>query len=208
MKTIIEKSEPQFEEVMLSQLQMVIGIWVNGNTYWLNNQNEKIIPKEQLTVKIKQEPVHSKVRLSQIYVTNHDSIDKEIKLIIMHRYVQASKDHFTFISPSEQVIFHLANKKVFLVNGQFENQKIQQATIQPFWTMNTEKMWNCISNGILKYQPMAKGLAVSLFTLSLFVPSNETKKGSTWTIQGESKSELLKVNNTLLKNTLAFPLKK
>lgn len=208
MKTLINIQEGMLEETLGLHLQMVLGIWVNGNTYWLYNQNEKIITREQLTINIKQEFVQSKVRLSHIHVTNHDEIEKEIKLLLIHRYAQASKDHFTFISPSEQVIFHLANKKVFLVNGHFEGNYIQQATIQPFWTMNTEKMWNCPDKGILKYQPMAKGLAVSMFTLDLAIPSHATKKASTWTIQGESKTELAKVNDALLKNTLAFPFKK
>ncbi|MFD2446062.1 hypothetical protein ACFSO7_19060 [Bacillus sp. CGMCC 1.16607] len=207
MKTIMGVAESQQDEVMLSQLKMVIGIWVNSQIYWLYNQSEKIISKEQLTINVKDEHIHSKVRSSNIYITNHNQYAKEMKLIIMHRYVQASKDHFTFISPSEQVIFHLANKKVFLVNGHYEDQLMQQATIQPFWTMNTDNMWTCKEKGILKYQPMAKGLAVSLFTLNLSIPSNETKKASTWTIQGEAKSELSKLNTTLLKKHTSISFK-
>ncbi|WP_442594928.1 hypothetical protein [Neobacillus sp. D3-1R] len=208
METLIKIKESMLEDTISSHLQMVFGIWINGHTYWLFNQTEKIITKEQLTVTIKQEFVQSNVRLSHIYITNHNESEKELKLLFIHRYAQASKDHFTFISPSEQVIFHLANKKVFLVNGHFEGKLMQQATIQPFWSMNTERMWNCSEKGILKYQPMAKGLAVSMFTLDLIIPSHTTKKASTWTIKGESKTELGKVNDILLKNTLAFPFKK
>jgi hypothetical protein len=208
MKPLMEIKESKLEEILLPQLQMVIGLWINGQTYWLNNHNEKIITREHLTVKIKQEYLFSKIRNSQIFITNHDEIEKNIKLLVMHRYVHASKDHLAFISPSEQVIFHLAHKKVFLINGYFEEQFIQQATIQPFWNMNTEQMWSNTSKGILKYQPMAKGFAVSMFTLNGCIPPHETKKATTWAIQGETKSELLKVNQTLLKNILAFPFKK
>jgi hypothetical protein len=208
MNTIFEKEESKVEGYFLPQLQLVTGIWINGQTYWLHNQNEKIISPEKLTVKIKQENLFSKIRNSHIYITNHDESEKNIKIVMMHRYVHASKDHLAFISPREQVIFHLANKNVFLVNGQFEGQAIQQATIQPFWSLNTDYMWSCESKGTLKYQPMAKGIAVSMFTLNLSIPSHETKIASTWTIQGEAKSELLNVNDALLKNILAFPLKK
>jgi hypothetical protein len=208
MNTIFEKEESKLDGYLLPQLQLVIGIWINGQTYWLHNQNEKIITKEKLTVKIKQENIFSKIRNSYIFITNHDELEKNVKIVMMHRYVHASKDHLAFISPKEQVIFHLANKKVFLVNGQYEGQVIQQATIQPFWSMNSDYMWSNQSKGMLKYQPMAKGIAVSMFTLNLCIPSHETKKASTWTIQGEAKRELLNVNEALLKNTLAFPLKK
>lgn len=199
MQILSEITESKHEEYFLPQLQLIIGLWINGQTYWLNNQNEKMITQEKLTIRLKQEYLFSKIRNSQIIIKNHDDVEKNVRVVFMHRYVQASKDHLAFISPSEQVIFHLANKKVFLVNGECEGQAIQQATIQPFWTMNTDYMWSCQSKGTLKYQPMAKGIAVSMFTLNLFIPSYETKKATTWTIQGESKSELLNVNQTLLK---------
>lgn len=199
METFIEKVSNRSEEVMLSHLQSVIGIWVNGYTYWLFNQNEKIITKEKLTVKVKQEYTFSKVRHSQIYITNHNKEEVQVKLIFKHQYNRASRDHLSFVSPTEKVIFHLADKKVFLVNGQFEDQSIQQATIQPYWNMNTNQIWNCLNKGVLKYQPMAKGLAISLFTFNMCIPPNVTKNASTWTIQGESKAELLNVNRSLLK---------
>jgi hypothetical protein len=208
MNIIFEKEESKVEGYFLPQLQLVIGIWINGQTYWLHNQSEKIITNEKLTVKIKQENIFSKIRNSHILMTNHDQLEKNVKIVLMHRYIHASKDHLAFISPTDQVIFHLANKKVFLVNGQCEGQAIQQATIQPFWSINTGYMWSCENKGTLKYQPMAKGIAVSMFTFNLSIPSHETRTASTWTIQGEAKSELLNVNEALLKNTLAFPLKK
>jgi hypothetical protein len=208
MKTIIEKAVSKFEKILIPNFQMVFGIWVDGYTYWLHNQNEKIITKEKLTVKIKQEYMISKIRNSEVFITNHDQLTKNIKLIIMHRYIHASKDHLTFISPTEQVIFHLANSKIFLVNGHSEGKAIQQATIQPFWNLNTDQMWISEKNGTLKYLPMAKGFAVSMFTLDLCILSKDTKKASTWTIQGDTKNELLHVNQNLLKNTLAFPSKR
>jgi hypothetical protein len=208
MNIIFEKEESKVEGYFLPQLQLVIGIWINGQTYWLHNQSEKIITNEKLTVKIKQENIFSKIRNSHILMTNHDQLEKNVKIVLMHRYTHASKDHLAFISPTDQVIFHLANKKVFLVNGKCEGQAIQQATIQPFWSINTGYMWSCENKGTLKYQPMAKGIAVSMFTFNLSIPSHETRMASTWTIQGEAKSELLNVNEALLKNTLAFPLKK
>jgi hypothetical protein len=208
MNTIFEKEESKMAGYFLPQLQLVIGVWINGHTYWLHNQTEKIITNEKLTVKLKQENIFSKIRNSHICITNHDESEKNVMIVMMHRYLHASKDHLAFISPTEHIIFHLANKKIFLVNGQYEGQAIQQATIQPFWSMNTDYMWSCESKGTLKYQPMAKGIAVSMFTLNLSIPSHETKIAYTWTIQGEAKSELLNVNEALLKNTLAFPLKK
>jgi hypothetical protein len=199
MNTIIEKPNSLIKKSLLPQLQLVIGIWMNGQTYWLLNQTEKIITNEKITVKLIQDYPHSKIRNSFVHITNHDYVPKSLKLVLMHRYLVATKDHLAFISPSEQIIFHLANKKVFLVNGLCEGQPIQQVTVQPFWSMNTDYMWADQEKGTLKYQPLAKGLAVSMSTLDMVIPGHETKKAASWTIQGESKKELLNLNQTLLK---------
>jgi hypothetical protein len=199
MSTIIEKSNSIINKILVPQLQLDIGIWMNGQTYWMHNQTEKILTKEKVTVRVSNDYPHSRIRNSFVYVTNHDRNPKTLKLVVMHRYLEASKDHLAFISPSEQIIFHLANKKVFLVNGYCEGQAIQQATVQPFWSMNTDYMWTDIQKGTLKYLPLAKGIAVSVFMLEMDIPGHETKKAITWTIQGEAKKDLININQTLLK---------
>jgi hypothetical protein len=191
-----------------SELQIMVGIWINGHTYWLQNQTEKMLTEEMLSIRVKQQSPSSQTRQSEIFITNHNYAETTIKVLVQHRYVHASKDHLSFISPKENVIFHLANSRIFLVNGCCEGKLMQQPTIQPLWVVNTEHIWKCPSKGKLKYQPMSKGIAVSMFTFDLHLPSNQTRKATTWTIHGETKNELLKVNHSLLKNILAFPFKK
>ncbi|PLR89488.1 hypothetical protein [Bacillus sp. T33-2] len=174
-------------------------LWLAGKAYWVNNNFERLIIKEGLSIKIKQEHIHSKIRLSDMYITNHNDCRKELKLIVMHQYAVASNDHFTFVSPTDKVIFHFANSQVFLVNGVASREKIQQSTVQPVWNVKTDNLWSCRENGHLKYQPMAKGLAASLYSIQLSIPACKTVKSSNWVIQGSAKDELLELNKAVLK---------
>ncbi|WP_460341675.1 hypothetical protein [Pseudoneobacillus sp. C159] len=207
MNTLIDGKKGK-TDCFPSELQIMIGIWINGQTYWLQNQTERMLTDEMLSIRVKQQNPSSRIRQNDIFVTNHNYVEKALKILVLHRYQYATQDHLSFISPKENVIFHLANSRVYLVNGYCEGQLIQQPTIQPLWVMNTEQIWKCPSEGKLNYLPMVKGIAISLFTFDLYLPSSQTRKAATWSIQGESKCELLKVNQSLLKNILAFPFKK
>ncbi|RSD27446.1 hypothetical protein [Mesobacillus subterraneus] len=184
------------------------GIWIDGKIYWLGNTTEKLLPREDLSIKIKQANVHSKVEFFDLYVTNHSQEEKEAKLILMQRHAETAKDQFSFVSPNEDVIFHFADKKIYLVNGMNNNGRMKQCTVQPIWNVSTERLWNCRDSGRLNYQPMAKGAAASLFSLDLKMGPRETQKSSCWMIEGTEKSTVVNLNSMLLKNTLAIPDKK
>jgi hypothetical protein len=184
------------------------GIWVNGKVYWLGNMTEKLLPQEDLSIRIKQANVHSKVDFFDLYVTNHSKVDKEARLILMQRHAESALEQFSFVSPNENVIFHFADKRVYLVNGLNGNGTMKQCTVQPIWNVSTERLWNCRKSGKLNYQPMAKGSAASLFSLDLKMNPRETQKSSCWMIEGNEKNTVVNLNAMLLKNTLAIPDKK
>lgn len=184
------------------------GLWVSGKVCWLENSSEKLLPKSQLSIKIKQKEIHSKVDYFDIFVTNHSHSLKEAKLILMQRHADAANEHFSFVSPTEEVIYHFVEKKIILVNGLNEAGKMKQCTVQPLWNISTERLWNCRQSGTLNYQPMAKGASVSLFSLDLKIGPRETQKSSCWSIEGTDKNSVINMNKLLLKNALAFPDKK
>lgn len=204
---MVENEQPPKQKLM-EQLQFVAGIWVDGQYHWLNTSMEKIIYEEELVLKVKQEQIHSKIRLSNIYVSNHSSEEKEIKILVMHQYPNPSHEQLTFISPSENRIFHLANKTIYMVNGQNQGRPLTEYTTMSQWNVFTDQIWNSLKKGTLKYQPMAKGLAASIFTIKMSLKPHETKKVNTWTINGKNKKEVLFLEQALLKNTLAFPCEK
>ncbi|MFK9093293.1 hypothetical protein ACJEBI_17650 [Bacillus salipaludis] len=189
-------------------LQFVPGIWVNGKYLWLQNCTEKVIYDEELIMKVKQEQIHSKIRFSSIFVSNHSNQTKEIKILAMHHFLNVGQDHLTFVSPTDNQIFHHANKKVFLVNAQYQHSGMQEYTAIPLWNAYTDQIWSSLQNGSLKYQPMAKGSAASIFAMKISIAPHETSKMNTWTITGSSKNELISMEHALLKNILAFPVEK
>lgn len=196
------------QEICRKPLIFTPGLWVNGKIYWLGKCSEKLIPLDDLSIKIRQANIHSKVDLFDIFVTNHSQNSKKAKLILMQRHADAANEHFSFVSPTEEVIYHFVEKKIILVNGMNETGKMKQCTVQPLWNINTERLWNCRQSGTLNYQPMAKGASASLFSLDLKIGPRETQKSSCWSIEGTEKNSVINMNKLLLKNALAFPDKK
>jgi hypothetical protein len=202
------KNGPRPKQNIVEQLQFVPGIWVNGQYFWMNSSMEKVIYEEELVVKVKQEQIHSKIRFSNIYVSNHSNREKEIKILVMHQYPNPSHEQLTFISPLDNRIFHLANKNVYMVNGQYEGKGLKEYTTMAQWNVFTDQIWNSLRKGTLKYQPMAKGLAASIFTIKMTIGPHQTNKVNTWAISGNNKSEVISLEQALLKNTLAFRFEK
>ncbi|WP_307404066.1 hypothetical protein [Neobacillus ginsengisoli] len=201
-------NQNRFTQKSLDRLEFIPGIWVNGKSYWLQHNTEKVINVEALVLKVKQDHIHSKIHFFNLYVSNHSNQTKEMKILAQHHYTNVSQEHFTFISPADNRIFHLANNNVFLVNGQCDGVGIQECTIQPFWRIYIDQIWSSLRNGSLIYQPMAKGPASSIFTMKISVGPRETKKSSIWSISALNKDEVISLDQALLKNTLAFPFEK
>ncbi|PLR87592.1 hypothetical protein [Bacillus sp. V33-4] len=189
------------------QLKAKPGIWVNGKMYWVDSGYEKLIPEQLLSIKMNRHHPHSKIRFYDMYVTNHSLEPTEIKVLMMHSYENATKDHVTFISPVKKVIFHLTEDHVFLINGHYNGEPMEESTVQPLWNIGSEAFWSCAEKGRLRYQPMAKGLAVSIFSLSLKLAARQTVTANAWMMKGSSQDELFYFNQAVLKNRLAFPCK-
>lgn len=197
----LNTTHEKVNELSHSFLTVTPGIWVNGKTYWVRDSHEKIIAEEQISIHVKERTVHSKTKMHDVYVKNHGEQHRNLKLLFMHHYPNAKKELFTFVSPAEKAIFHVKNNYIYLVNGQCQGKKIDQMTVQPLWNIHTELFWQSIDEGILKYQPMAKGLMVSIFSLEAELHVDELCKASTWMVFGNNKSEVEHLNRTIKKQT-------
>jgi hypothetical protein len=204
----IKKPQHNIPLALADQLQFIPGIWVDGNYFWLQNSTEMLIYEEELVIKVKQEHKHSKIHFSSVYVSNHSHQTKEIKILAMHHYPNVSGEQLTFVSPSENRIFHLANKNVYMVNGEYHGCGIKEYTTVPQWKGFTDQIWSSLKKGSLIYQPMAKGLASSIFIFKMTIKPRETNKMNTWVINGTNKNEVISLEQVLLKNILAFPFEK
>ncbi|WP_040208010.1 hypothetical protein [Neobacillus jeddahensis] len=180
-------------------IQFVPGIWVNGKCLWLHNCTEKVIYDEELIFIVKQEQIHSKIRFSSLYVSNHSDQKKDINILAMHYFSNVGQDQLTFISPKDNHIFHHANNEILLVNGRSNKMGTKVCTVIPLWHAHTDQIWSSVDKGNLKYQPMAKGPAASIFAMKVSIAPRETGKMTTWTIAGSNKNDLLSMENALTK---------
>lgn len=179
-------------------LAVTPGVWIDGKIYWLKDGgNEKIIPEEGISVLVKEGSIHSKTKIHDVYIKNHGERVRSVKLLFIHHYPDVTKELLAFVSPAEKTIFHIKNDHIYLVNGQCQGNKMEQMTVQPLWNVNTSLIWQSLEKGILKYQPMAKGMMVSIFSLDAHVQVSETCKASTWTVFGQNKTELQKLNHVM-----------
>ncbi|WP_080845095.1 hypothetical protein [Cytobacillus gottheilii] len=199
--------DPNFEG-MNRKLRMFPGLWVDGVTYWLNDGLQQTLHEIGLSIHVKELPVHSKVRFYKVYVTNHYPFARKVKILLQYTHESPSREHVSFVSPADNLVYHLADQTVYLVNGYMQKEKIKECTIQPYWNIYSDNIWASSALGKLKYIPMFKGNAVSLFTKEIEFDGRQTCEGESWVISGESKSELQNLNSVLLKNTLAFQTKK
>lgn len=196
MMNVMETNKRSLPQLSFKHVEFVPGIWMNGKCIWLQNCTEKVLVEEGVIIKIKHEQIHSKIRYTTIYVSNYSSGPKNLKILGMH-YIP-NLNHLTFVSPSDRRVFHLADERLLLVNGRSNDSIIKEYTTVPLWTARSDKIWSSLHNGILKYQPMAKGPAASILALEMTLGAHVTKKLNTWEIIGTNKNEILSLEKALL----------
>lgn len=193
--------KPYFEiQTNSCNLLTSLAIWTEEKTHWMMNTREKLLVEEGLTIKMVDKQIHSQIRHSNISVKNHTSIQRPIKLLVIHHFSEIMKGQFCFIAPTDQVIYHLAHQQIHLVSGFCKGASIQQATVQPIWNVHSDLFWKCSQRGILKYQPMAKGPAASIFVLDLILGPQETERAAAWIISSKTKEDAIALNEVVLKN--------
>lgn len=192
------------EDMVVNKLTTTPGIWLDGKIYWIQNGYEKLIPEHSISVHVKNIHKHSKIQYNEIFVRNHSVEAKEMKILILNHFINPFKEQVAFVAPTENVIYHSVDEELYLVNGVYKTNYMEQRTIQPIWNVHTDHIWNNFNKGQLKYQPMAKGSCVSIFTLTMGIEPQSTGQCQAWSIHGQNKKELLDLNHILLKTSTSI----
>ncbi|WP_156424326.1 hypothetical protein [Bacillus sp. FJAT-27445] len=190
------------------KLEVTTGLWTEGKVYGMFEAKETLLYGEELTLKVSEEHPHSRITVIHYYICNHSSAEKQLKLLALHLSKTFNMDQFSFISPADETIFHLAGEKMFLLGGVPGPSSKWAATVIPSWHVSSDTIWADIGKGILKYFPMAKGNPASILSAAIVIPPGKTVKASSWIISGDSKNELISLKQVHLKNRLAFPNEK
>ncbi|RHW41058.1 hypothetical protein D1B31_08915 [Neobacillus notoginsengisoli] len=189
----------------VEKLDLTPGLWTSGKTYWNHGRMEFVLMEEEISMKISVEHPHSKINMVNYFVYNHSKTEKHVKLLALHYCQSVLKDHFSFISPADDIVFHLAGKQLYLVDGRSSSNEKWETTVIPSWHSSLDGIWGCKQKGTLKYTPMAKGNPASVLSREAAIPPGKIIRATTWCISGKNKNELLSLNTALLKNRLAFP---
>lgn len=192
--------ENDVSSIVANNLKVVPGLWIDGRVEWLTNGTEKILDDKQLTIKMKSRLYGSTINIYDVYICNHANYSRECKILFANQFVYLKQQQFTFISPVDEVIFHLDDGEIYLINSCHNGKTFNQSTVQPLWNFQSKDIWNDMSQGRLQYQPMAKGASVSIVAMDLLLHPKETTSCSCWQILGRSKSNLLKLNDLLMKS--------
>lgn len=179
------------------RLRMIPGLWIDGKTYWVQDGDGAFIEEQAVSFEIMKTDLQSEICLYDVTITNYTADLKEVKLLMMYCNENISKDQFAFVSPLENVIFHLVDKKLYLINGKANGKGMESTTVQPIWTVPTENIWSCEKKGILRYQPLAKGKIASIFSFNMILQGYETQYGSSWVLFGEERKKLIRLNSAL-----------
>ena len=191
-------------KLLKKKLTTTPGVWIDGKTYWIQNGYEKLIPEHSISVHVKQIQKHSKIQYNEIFVRNHSQQKKALKILVLNYFTKAYQEHLSFVSPTENVIYHSIDDQLYLVNGEHNNSSIEQRTVQHIWNVHTDHIWSNNENGILKYQPMAKGSSVSIFSLNMDVKPQSTGICRAWSITGTEKKDILDMNRILMKTSTSI----
>ncbi|PAD86437.1 hypothetical protein CHH55_17965 [Niallia circulans] len=191
-------------KLLVKKITTTPGIWVDGKTYWIQNGYEKLIPEHSISVHVKQMHKHSKIQYNEIFVRNHSQEPKKMKVLVLNYFPKAFHNHLSFVSPTENVIYHSIEEQLYLVNGEHNSSCMEQRTVQPLWNVHTDHIWSNNQNGTLKYQPMAKGSSVSIFSLNMEVMPQSTGISRSWSIMGTEKKDILDMNHILMKTSTSI----
>jgi len=182
----------------INDLKCIPGIWVGGKTYWLDSNNNELNLDEGIFFHVKNEHVQQNINLLTAFVTNQSFCPLRAKLIFQYQQ-ETDFEQFSFISPSENIIYHLADNTINLINGHCINNRRSRYSVQPLYNLCQNQIWTCKETGILKYNPMAIGNVMSIQIFDLDLDERQTMIGKSWIISGQNEENLLKLNEMLIK---------
>ena len=187
------------QQALIDGLLVIPGIWVSGKTYWMKQGKKELSLEEGISLHLKQEYDQNHTQLFSFELTNHHDHPESVKVLFQHRSQYWDNEHVSFISPTEDAVFHMGADQVHLVNGCMGKGEVRKmCTIQPLWNIYKNRIWDCLESGKIQYRPMAKGNVVSLLIYDYHFLGKGTFAGETWVINGKNDAELIHLNSSLL----------
>lgn len=192
------------------------GIWFDGEFYWLHGEEWRTrtymhsnsgVVYTKLKHKTKpislniEEAIHpfQPMFLRKIMVSNQSAINKVVKLYFFQNvYDEQQSADTAFFAPKDKVMLHYQQERCWLFNGEFTSEgKMHYTTFSQLNKTEIETHSLNKSNGNLFMNPIAKGNVTSILSVSTELPPYESKCGYYWFTLGQTKEELMEINEEI-----------
>ncbi|WP_071460131.1 hypothetical protein [Bacillus massilinigeriensis] len=174
---------------------MIPCIWHNGNLHWVL-ENNFYIREAGVSIQYEKVEMLPDVNFYEIIISGESNMGMSGKLIIMHRHKLLGNKGFAFLSPAENVIFHLDNQFVYLVDSDDSTGRIRQSTVLPWSIVKKGNIWGTKQQESLLYQPLGQGDVASLQVFDFNFKEEHPVIFHTWCTRGKDKDSLLKINRS------------
>ncbi len=197
-----------------------VGVWVDGEMRWLSHPSWKVsvnCGKDALVSNIKATNSDLKIDLNFIdavynekdiflrKVTVYNKSDKrrEVKLYFGHEFeiYESHRGDTSYFDPIGHSVIHYNGRRVFLINGRYEDRGFDDYTTGIFKIEGREGSFKDAEDGMLSQNPIEHGLTDSVVGFYFSIGPNENKEVYYWMTVSETIKGAQDLNDYILKKS-------
>ncbi len=197
-----------------------VGVWVDGKIRWLSHPSWKVsvnCGKDALVSNIKATNSELKIDLNfsdavynekdiflrKVTVYNKSDNRREIKLYFGHEFeiYESHRGDTSYFDPIGHSVVHYNGRRVFLINGRYEDRGFDDYTTGIFKIEGREGSYKDAEDGMLSQNPIEHGLTDSVVGFYFSVGPNENKEVYYWMTVSETIKGAQELNDYILKKS-------
>lgn len=197
-----------------------IGIYVDGQIYWLDNPTWQIkIDYAEATLAADITAISHELNLElkfldvvyneqtayirKLLVTNKADYQRELKVYFNHQFeiYESNRGDNAYYDPSLNVIVHYKGRRVFMINAMVDNHTFDDYCVGLFGIEGREGTFKDAEDGHLSKNPIEHGLVDSVIGLYTTVQPQETKTIYYWMAIGKDVEECQDLNKYIINRT-------
>jgi len=200
-----------------------IGIWVDGEFCWLDNDHWNIsVDCERGTLACETRALNANMQIElhindvvyneknifvrKVKIKNHATEKRVIKLFFYHQFGIYGSDNgdTAYYDPKEKVIIHYKGRRNFLINATSPAGKFDQYTVGVFGIEGKEGSFVDAQDGILENHAIEHGKVDSVIGLTLNLSSQEESNVYYWLTVGKSIKKTYELNEYVKERTPGY----
>lgn len=196
-----------------------IGVWVDGQFTWIDQNWEVIIDylpetlvsncrakNNELGIELEiNDAVHNffNIYLKKTKIKNLKNDSRNARLFFaqdFHLYGEDSGDTARY-EPENNAIIHYKRKRYFLINGVTDDKKeFNQFAVGYKEALGREGTWKDAEDGVLEGNPVAQGAVDSVISFDFKIKPNESRTNYYWIACGQNLPEVKELDKTIKEN--------